>query len=204
MRLLLDTLALLWFPLDDQKLKVTTRGLIGDPHYAMTVGELQTRPSRLSENPTPGAGDRKGYLGANTLTHKSVWSSAGFPRGGKKDPPEWLKETEEILRSFATLSEGWDSYGAKVIELQAVDSAIELLRRIVQPETPKPAVVPTNRGGIQIEWHTRGIDLEIEITAQGELRLLYVNPEENAEDEFEIGVDLKPLAELITKISPSR
>jgi hypothetical protein len=109
-----------------------------------------------------------------------------------------------MLRGFATLSEGWDSYGAKAIELQAVNSAIELLRRIVQPDTPKPAVVPTNRGGIQIEWHTRGVDLEIEITPHAEIRLLYQNPQENAEEEFELGFDLKPLADFIAKMPPSR
>jgi hypothetical protein len=118
------------------------------------------------------------------------------PSGG------WLKETEETLQGFATLPQGWDSYGAKLIERHAIDSAIELLRRIVQPDTPKPAVVPTNRGGVQIEWHTRGVDLEIEITPRGEIRLLYENPKENADEELELGYDLKPLADLIAKVSP--
>ena len=116
----------------------------------------------------------------------------------------WLKETKETLQGFATLPQGWDSYGAKSIERHALDSAIELLRRIAQPDTPKPAVVPTNRGGVQIEWHTRGVDLEIEITPHGDIRLLYENPKENANEELELGYDLKPLADLIAKLSPSR
>ena len=120
------------------------------------------------------------------------------------NPPEWLKETEETLRSFATLPAGWDSYGAKSIDPHVVDAAIDLLHRIVQHNTLKPAVVPTNRGGIQIEWHTRGVDLEIEITQHREIRLFYENPQENAEEEFALGLDLKPLADLIAKVSPSR
>jgi hypothetical protein len=130
--------------------------------------------------------------------------SSGFIGEDQKDPPAWLKETKGILRSFAALPEGWDSYGAKSIERHAIDSAIELLRQTVQHDTPKPAVVPTNQAGIQIEWHTRGIDLEIEITLHGDIRLLYENPQERAEEEFELGFDLKPLADLIAKVSPSR
>jgi hypothetical protein len=120
------------------------------------------------------------------------------------NPPEWLKETEETLRGLATLPEGWDSYGAKSIEPHVVDAAIELLHRIVQHNTPKPVVVPTNRGGIQIEWHTHGLDIEIEMTPHGGIRLFYDNPQENAEEEFELGLDLTPLTDLISKVSPSR
>jgi hypothetical protein len=121
-----------------------------------------------------------------------------------KNPPEWLKETEETLRGFATLPEGWDSYGAKSIEPHVVDAAIELLRRIVQHNTLKPSVVPTNCGGIQIEWHIQGLDIEIEMTPHGVIRLFYDNPQEDAEEEFELGLDLTPLTDLISKVSPSR
>ena len=29
---------------------------------------------------------------------------------------------------------------------------------------PRPAVVPTVKGGVQLEWHANGLDLEIEIS----------------------------------------
>jgi hypothetical protein len=137
-------------------------------------------------------------IGASDVTNTSAY----LPQ--HRDPPEWLKETEETLRGFTTLPEGWDSYRAMSIESHVVDAAIELLHRKVQHNILKPAIVPTNRGGIQIEWHTQGVNLEIEITLHGEIRLLYVNPEEDAEEEFELGLDLAPLADLITKASPSR
>jgi hypothetical protein len=118
--------------------------------------------------------------------------------------PEWLRKTEEALRSLLALPANWDSYGARAIELHAVHAAIELLRSIVQHGTPQPVVVPTNRGSIQIEWHTRGIDLEIEITVHGEVRVFYENSYENAETEFELGSNLNPLANLIAKVSRPR
>ena len=123
--------------------------------------------------------------------------------GGER-APEWLGRTEEALQSLLTLPENWDSYGARVIEPRAVHVAIELLRSIVHLGTPQAVVVPTNRGGIQVEWHTGGIDLEIEITADSEVRVLYENPQENAEEEFELGSDLKPLTDLTAKVSRRR
>jgi len=129
-------------------------------------------------------------------------TSANLPN--YKNPPEWLKEAEKTLRGFATLPKGWDSYRAMSIEAHVVVGAIELLHRIIQHNTLKPTVVPTNRVDIQIEWHTQGVDLEIEITPHEGIRLLYDNPQEDAEEEFELGLDLAPLADLIAKVSPAR
>jgi len=137
-------------------------------------------------------------IGASDVTN----TSAHLPQ--YKDPPEWLKEAGETLRGLTTFPEGWDSYRAMAIEAHVVDGAIELLHRIVQHNALKPAVVPTNRGGIQIEWHTQGVDLEIEIRPHEGIRLLYDNSQEDAEEEFELGLDLAPLADLIAKVSPSR
>lgn len=123
---------------------------------------------------------------------------------GGEPAPDWLSRIEEAFQSLLTLPENWDSYGARMIEPRAVQAAIALLRSIVQRGTPQPAVVPTNRGGIQIEWHTCGIDLEIEIMAPGEVRVFYENPQENAETELQLSSDLKPITDFIAKVSHPR
>ena len=33
----------------------------------------------------------------------------------------------------------------------------------MRKDLPSPSIVPTSRGGVQIEWHVKGIDLEIEV-----------------------------------------
>ena len=40
------------------------------------------------------------------------------------------------------LPANWDSYGARMIRAEIVGEAADLLRKIVQPDTPQPAVVP--------------------------------------------------------------
>ncbi len=65
--------------------------------------------------------------------------------------------------SLLDLPAGWNSYSAKPIARQNAARAIQLLIEFVQPGTPSPAVIPTVRGGIQLEWHTKGTNLEIYI-----------------------------------------
>jgi hypothetical protein len=40
-----------------------------------------------------------------------------------------------------------------------------VLKSLMQPQTPAPQVVPSAGGGVQLEWHERDIDLEVNFTA---------------------------------------
>lgn len=59
----------------------------------------------------------------------------------------------ERIQSFATLEENWDSYGAKPIDQDCIEQAIEYVRCQLGlcPNLPY-AVVPTNTGGVEFEW----------------------------------------------------
>lgn len=78
-------------------------------------------------------------------------------------PPAWVAPTVDALGRLLSMPQGWDSYGARQVDPACVASAIDIALTIMHDRTPSPAVVPTSSGGIQLEWHTRGIDLEIEI-----------------------------------------
>ncbi len=64
------------------------------------------------------------------------------------------------LESMPTES-GWDSYGGS----PTTDAAKDVARIMLAP----PCIVPTNSGGIQLEWHQGGWDIEIVIEADGTL-----------------------------------
>src|SRR5260370_40530609 len=89
--------------------------------------------------------------------------------------PLWISDTSQKIGGFVDLPENWNSYGARRIQPELAEAAIHLLSKIVQPETPKPEVVPTTAGGVQIEWHVRGIDLEIQILSQDRLNVSFEN-----------------------------
>lgn len=68
------------------------------------------------------------------------------------------------LNELASLVQDWDSYGAGPIDRSALRTADAL------------TFVPTPHGGIQIELHAGGIDLEIEITSTGKVDEVNVRP----------------------------
>lgn len=79
------------------------------------------------------------------------------------DYPDWLSNTINKLEYIFNLPENWDSYGAnQIVETSALVS-INLIFQLLTKNIPEPSVVPINNGGIQIEWHMRNIDLEIEV-----------------------------------------
>ena len=74
-------------------------------------------------------------------------------------------ELEAALAEYATLARGWNSYGAGPI----APAAIEAARTFARETTSIPwSAVPLSSGGVQLEVHQRGYDLEIEVKADGE------------------------------------
>lgn len=68
----------------------------------------------------------------------------------------------EALDRLSALEPGWDSYKGKPITKAALDAARAILSTPGYP-------VPTSDGGIQIEWHCGGVDLENSIHPDGTL-----------------------------------
>ena len=115
------------------------------------------------------------------------------------DLPQWVAPTVKALNRLLRLEDNWDSYGAHPVRLDCVKGALELLVSIMRDETPAPTLVPTNRGAIQIEWHTRGVDLEIEVESQLRLRVFFDGP--GGSWEKEMSCDLTQLSDAVKRIS---
>ncbi|MBI3680891.1 MAG: hypothetical protein HY235_10900 [Acidobacteria bacterium] len=74
----------------------------------------------------------------------------------------FLKCVEGVV-DLLGLPPGWNSYSAKPIAARNAVRAIQVLASLMNTETPPPAVVPRVQGGIQLEWHTKEIDIEVYI-----------------------------------------
>ncbi len=72
---------------------------------------------------------------------------------------------------LADLEFDWDTYGNEPpIEQPAINAACEFLVEHFDEVSRKAAsVVPTSGGGIQVEWHQNGADLEIEWDGKGDM-----------------------------------
>lgn len=78
-----------------------------------------------------------------------------------RSKPRWFNRAMAELEALRHLNKNWDSYGAPRINRQSLTEARSLLRELARSKTPAPSVVPTSDGSVQLEWHTRGIDLEV-------------------------------------------
>jgi hypothetical protein len=67
---------------------------------------------------------------------------------------------DRVLDELRKLKPDWDSYKSSAIKEAAIHTAEVLL-------TAEPTVVPCSDGGLQFEWHTRGIDFEFRIAPDG-------------------------------------
>ncbi len=121
-------------------------------------------------------------------------------------PPSWLLDVVNSLNSLLALAENWDSYGAHRISVDAGLAAIQVLLAVMEEKTPSPSIVPTPLGGIQLEWHKLGIDLEVEITPSKNYSILYedetgeTEPYEDDSSSYSVH-NLQPLSNLIDQIT---
>lgn len=73
----------------------------------------------------------------------------------------WLRESINRVETLTTLRAGWDSYDGLPVSAEAAIQAVSFLVSNAHAELARPAIVPQADGGVQIEWHRGGLDLEI-------------------------------------------
>jgi hypothetical protein len=114
----------------------------------------------------------------------------------------WLRPLVAEFADILSLPANWNSYGACEVDPNNVVFALEdLLPMTMHANTPMPRVVPTAKGGVLLEWHERGIDLEVEVIAPGRVYVYYEDDRTGNSWEGELRSDLAPLAEPFLELS---
>lgn len=80
-----------------------------------------------------------------------------------------LRKLTNTLSEFVNLPLGWDGYDGVPTSEAAALKALHILLSIMSDESIPPALVPTSQGGIQLEWHSSGYDVEIEVRRDGRI-----------------------------------
>ncbi|MGM0575282.1 MAG: hypothetical protein ACQEXJ_06090 [Myxococcota bacterium] len=114
-----------------------------------------------------------------------------------------LRRLLPVVRSCQALLElgpDWDSYGARPPRPDLVGAAIQLIGRLMAEGAPAPHVLPTNRGGVQLEWARNGRELEVEVLEPDRFEVLY--EEEGTDDVFEgeVDGDIRPILAQVRKL----
>jgi hypothetical protein len=79
---------------------------------------------------------------------------------------------EDRLNALLRLRLGWDGYRAQPLSMDAVEAAVDVLFGMADDLSLPPQLFPLPDGGIQMEWHADGEDLEIEVDPAGSAHVL--------------------------------
>ena len=104
-------------------------------------------------------------------------------RARRRELPEQLVRALERAIELLQLPRGWNSYDAEPVSYAAFEQTVEFLTTYLVEGIAGPALVPTVRGGVQLEWHRRGVDIEVEISPDGSVSWCADN--RRTGDEFE-------------------
>ena len=78
--------------------------------------------------------------------------------------PKWLAQVVDAGSRLLLLPHNWDQQGAPRVLPITIESALDALCLFMEGESSLPQWTPTREGGVQLDWHERGIDLEIEFS----------------------------------------
>jgi hypothetical protein len=106
----------------------------------------------------------KASSGMSTVAIRSkvdVWEDRSIP--------PWIDPLIERFKRVLALEVGWGGTKTVPITSSALESALKVLEETMAFDTIAPAVVPVADGGLQLEWHCAGVDLEVYVDADGSI-----------------------------------
>jgi hypothetical protein len=86
----------------------------------------------------------------------------------------WLSSVLTRIDVLRSLAPGWDSVTSQAVSEDVIQRTLAFLRNAMQEFTPPPSIVPLESGGLQIEWHRAGYDVEIEFEVDMQ-KMIYVH-----------------------------
>lgn len=75
--------------------------------------------------------------------------------------PEWLRPTVLRAGKLLSLPYDWNREGGLPVESIAIQAAIDAMSLVMSSNSSLPQLTPTERSGVQLDWHENGVDLEI-------------------------------------------
>ena len=141
-----------------------------------TFNDFLGLPPSVPTSDTLSSPDAEIYVHDNKIIDIEV----RLVRGQKQYAMEWFYPTLRAMAALPWWTDNWSS-GATRTQAAAIVYMLEILIKVLDSRTPPPAVVPTWNGGVQVEWHRNGIDLEIEVAPEGDIEYFFKSPDEECE-----------------------
>jgi hypothetical protein len=128
-------------------------------------------------------------------------ASLPIPELSDLSEPKWAVSVTRQLEAVSFLGEDWDGFGAGPIRRDVIKFATHVFEQIMLPNTPAPHVTPMSHGGLMLEWHEHGIELEIEIEKPGHMWVSFEDSLENIDEEGPVSNNLRKFIMPIEKLT---
>ena len=88
-------------------------------------------------------------------------------RARRRELPEQILRALDRAIELFQLPGDWNSHGAEPVSDAAFEQTVGFLTTYLVEGVAGPDLVPTARGGVQLEWHRQGVDIEVEVSPDG-------------------------------------
>lgn len=126
-------------------------------------------------------------------------SVEGWPVLATRDtPPEWLLPVARKLERLLSLKDNWDSYGARAVDPDAVDTARDLVQYLSRTVgVDEPSVTATPDGEVGFCWDAEDWSLDASIDRHATITYVFLHeqdPSQNREQRTRSFPELAALA----------
>jgi hypothetical protein len=77
------------------------------------------------------------------------------------DASPWYGEALDRISGLTALAVGWNGYDAREVKADMAIDAARFLAKVAFPGIAAPSITPLAEGGLQVEWHRGGLDIEV-------------------------------------------
>ena len=95
-----------------------------------------------------------------------------------------IQDLKQKCIDFTKLEFGWDGYDGIPATSETANLAMRIIDKLIKPNVPKPGIVPVCDGAIQLEWHVKNYEFEIEIVNPTKVEVLFVDSKFDEVHEF--------------------
>jgi hypothetical protein len=156
--------------------------------------------------------ERDRSLSGHSLTSLDLFEAPSSADSSAAFGDDWLVRPNTVATpiplAFAQIDRlkslpiGWNGHGALPPSAPAMAAAKRVLQALPSYHAAVPvSVVPTNRRGIQLEWHARGLDLEIEVDTLGGVTFCVEDRDGDVEGEGELSANWLLIARALRRLA---
>lgn len=101
--------------------------------------------------------------------------------------PAWVHPAVDRILALARAEPGWAGPKTRPLHRDALKAAFGVLSKVMSYHSRSPQFVLTNEGGLQLEWHAAGVDLEIEVRPDGSAEVIVEDPSNDLDVDGTLG-----------------